>query len=338
MYFDRKLTSLKLLIGGKNVVDKLISIIIPVYKAELYLDRCLESVVNQTYKNLEIILVDDGSPDNCPKMCDEWAKKDKRIKVIHKTNGGVSKARNEGLKIATGEYVQFVDSDDYLSLTFCEDLSKAYTDDVDLVISGFTMVYDDKEVETSIKIDHALNIKENIDVFFKSLGLGMIYPPWNKLFRRELIKCNFPEGVALGEDRCFVLDYLMHAKKSIRVIDASGYMYIQYPGSAFHRARNDILEIYSTFLNKMQTFLDKVFSTHHHNNYYQCIFDVIVEAILKSSKDNIKKLKTQVFDYQYFDEMKANYKPTGFKEKLKLFLIKHKMFNTLRWMSKIKNR
>ena len=91
-----------------------ISIIIPVYNVEKYIDKCIDSIVNQTYQNLEIILVDDGSPDNCPKMCDEWAKKDDRIKVIHKANGGVSSARNVGIEQAQVEYICFVDSDDYI--------------------------------------------------------------------------------------------------------------------------------------------------------------------------------------------------------------------------------
>ena len=102
--------------------NSLISVIIPVYKVEKYLDRCVESVVNQTYKNLEIILIDDGSPDNCPKMCDEWEKKDSRIKVIHKENGGLSDARNAGMDISTGEYIGFVDSDDYIDTTMYEKL------------------------------------------------------------------------------------------------------------------------------------------------------------------------------------------------------------------------
>ena len=99
-----------------------VTIIVPVYNVEQYLDRCVESIVNQTYRNLEIILVDDGSPDNCPAMCDEWAKKDSRIKVIHKENGGQAEARNYGLNIATGDYVAFVDSDDYISLDMYNDL------------------------------------------------------------------------------------------------------------------------------------------------------------------------------------------------------------------------
>ena len=95
--------------------SELISIIVPVYRVEPYLDRCVQSIVDQTYQNLEIILVDDGSPDNCPAMCDAWAAKDSRVKVIHKENGGLSDARNAGLAAAAGEYIGFVDSDDWIS-------------------------------------------------------------------------------------------------------------------------------------------------------------------------------------------------------------------------------
>ena len=94
----------------------LISVVLPVYHTERYLDRCVTSVVNQTYSNLEIILVDDGSPDRCPQMCDEWAKKDSRIRVVHKQNAGLGMARNSGIEAATGEYICFFDSDDYVAL------------------------------------------------------------------------------------------------------------------------------------------------------------------------------------------------------------------------------
>lgn len=94
--------------------QSLVSIIVPIYKVQEYLNECIESIVNQTYKNIELILVDDGSPDKCPQMCDEWAGKDNRIRVIHKENGGLSSARNAGLDIIKGEYVAFVDSDDFI--------------------------------------------------------------------------------------------------------------------------------------------------------------------------------------------------------------------------------
>ena len=101
-----------------------VSIIIPIYKVEKYLDECVNSVVKQTYNDLEIILVDDGSPDACPSMCDEWEIIDDRIKVIHKENGGLSDARNAGIKVMTGDYVLFVDSDDYLASNMVEELLK----------------------------------------------------------------------------------------------------------------------------------------------------------------------------------------------------------------------
>lgn len=103
-------------------MDNIVSVIIPVYNVELYLDKCINSVIVQNYKQLEIILVDDGSPDNCPQMCDEWAKKDKRIKVIHKQNGGLSDARNAGLDICNGDYITFIDSDDFIPVNYIETL------------------------------------------------------------------------------------------------------------------------------------------------------------------------------------------------------------------------
>lgn len=102
----------------------LVTIVLPIYNVEKYLNRCINSIVNQTYKNLEIILVDDGSPDKCPEMCDEWEKKDTRIKVIHKQNEGLGMARNTGIENATGDYICFFDSDDYLELTAIEKLYK----------------------------------------------------------------------------------------------------------------------------------------------------------------------------------------------------------------------
>lgn len=125
-------------------MGKLISIIVPVYKVEKWLNRCIESLVNQTYDNMEIILVDDGSPDNCPHLCDIWREKDRRISVIHKANGGLSDARNCGLQKATGEYVLFVDSDDYLNAEAVERL-EGYADDADMIV-GEATVYDDGKV------------------------------------------------------------------------------------------------------------------------------------------------------------------------------------------------
>lgn len=133
----------------------LVSVVIPVYNVERYLDRCLRSVVNQTYRNLEIILVNDGSPDNCPVLCEEWAQKDSRIKVIHKQNEGLGKARNTGIENATGEYICFVDSDDYIAVDTIQqtmELANAYH--AEIVLFGFSSVDRDGRIRRS-QIPHA---------------------------------------------------------------------------------------------------------------------------------------------------------------------------------------
>ena len=119
-----------------NIRESWVSIIIPIYKVEKYLDQCVQSIVDQTYRNIEIILVNDGSPDNCPAKCDEWAAKDERIIVVHKKNGGVSNARNAGIEIATGEWLLFIDSDDAISIYLVESLVNAATNTDELVTSG----------------------------------------------------------------------------------------------------------------------------------------------------------------------------------------------------------
>ena len=113
----------------------LISVIVPVYKAEPYLDKCISSIVNQTYKNLEIILVDDGSPDNCPSMCDFWSERDNRIRVVHQSNEGAGGAKNKGLDVAQGDYIGFVDSDDYIEAHMFEHLLRLMESNHDIGIA-----------------------------------------------------------------------------------------------------------------------------------------------------------------------------------------------------------
>ena len=118
--------------------ERLISVIVPVYKVENYLNQCLESIVKQTYSNLEILLVDDGSPDRCPEICDEWARREKRVRAIHKQNGGLSDARNAGLALAQGELVMFVDSDDWIAPEMAEKMLEAMErEEADMVICQY---------------------------------------------------------------------------------------------------------------------------------------------------------------------------------------------------------
>ena len=143
----------------------LVSIVVPIFNVEPFLDRCLNSIVNQTYRNLEIILVDDGSPDNCPRMCDAWAAKDRRIRVIHKENEGLGMARNTGIENATGEYICFFDSDDYVSLDTVE---KAYlrakSQSADVVIFGIFRVNSCGKVVTKFAPETTMQFFEGSDI------------------------------------------------------------------------------------------------------------------------------------------------------------------------------
>ncbi len=191
----------------------LISVIVPVYNVEKYLDRCVESIVNQTYKKLEIILIDDGSPDNCPKMCDDWAKKDSRIKVIHKENGGVSSARNCGLDEAKGEYISFVDSDDVIHSQFYEIMAKNIGD-ADIIYCEY------KNFTNEISFDEADNfeIEVNIrnDVFLNPKF--SFYIVCNKIIKYQILKdIRFDESLKNAEDTLFGFEVINKCSKVVYI-------------------------------------------------------------------------------------------------------------------------
>lgn len=182
---------------GSGEEKPLISVIIPVYCVEKYLDLCLETVTHQTYSNLDIILVDDGSPDSCPKMCDHWAQRDNRISVIHKTNGGLSDARNCGLRRARGEYIAFVDSDDWISLVMIEKMWEAMKQyDADMAVCQFIHIYEDGRSEKSTKETFPVEVLDSKEALALLLEDRRITSHvWRKLYRRDRIGTDpFPVG------------------------------------------------------------------------------------------------------------------------------------------------
>lgn len=215
-----------------NPVDTAkISVIVPVYKVEPYLDKCISSIVNQTYKNLEIILVDDGSPDNCPAMCDKWAEKDSRIRVIHKTNGGLSDARNAGMAIATGELMTFVDSDDWIAPDMYEHLYQRLAEDnSDIAACGVQMVWEDKTPSRMLMRDGncILNQEEAMQAIIEESWLKQ--PVWYKLYKTELVRdILFPVG-KYHEDVFWSYQAVGRAQR-VSVSDHIGYYYLQRGGS-----------------------------------------------------------------------------------------------------------
>ena len=228
----------------------LISIIVPVYKVEKYLPTCIDSILAQTYQNFELVLVNDGSPDNCGKICDNYAQKDNRIKVIHQTNQGVVVARNNALKIAVGEYLTFVDSDDWLEKTFLsETIQKAQETDADIVWTDF---YENNNLTQSIpeNIDFKNN-SQIIRFFILDKIKGFL---WNKLIRRSFYtscKVQTDEKCTILEDKYIMLQ-LLCSNPRMEYIRIPLYNYTYREGSAikstrylFANARPNICHIYT---------------------------------------------------------------------------------------------
>ena len=210
----------------------LVSIIIPVYGVEQYLDRCVRSVVNQSYPHLEIILVDDGSADQCPAICDAWASRDSRIQVIHKENGGAPSARNTAIDLAQGKYVYFLDSDDWAEKTMLQDMyDMAEKYQAQLVVCGFYIdtYYGNRHLSEKIYVDDRVftNAQSFREEAYRYYDRNMLYTPWNKLYRLDYIKENglyFPQ--TLWDDFPFNISYIRNVK-SVVVSTKAYYHFIR---------------------------------------------------------------------------------------------------------------
>ena len=237
----------------------MISIIVPVYQAEKTIKRCIESVLCQTYRNLELILIDDGSTDMSGKICDEYAKKDNRIIVVHIENSGVSNARNVGLKKASGKYREFLDSDDSLDKNACEILVNSIVESgAELVICGHK-IYKNGKYVSSVGINRKYNTKEELIKDFEYLYNEMYFnPPWNKIFLRSKIKYLFDRRFTLGEDAIFNLNYIFDINKIV-FIDNDIYNYNALSGGL--TTKYNIYNINSIFTryDLIFRYIDKIY-------------------------------------------------------------------------------
>ncbi len=250
--------------------NPLISIIVPIYKVETYLPRCLDSIIAQTYKNLEIILVDDGSPDRCGEICDEYAQKDSRIKVIHQENGGVSVARNTGIRNVNGDYITFIDSDDTINDDYIQNLCRGFENkDTVLSMTGYKIIsFADNCLLQDTNI---LNVKEEkpcidfISNLFNSVPCYFGYC-WGKLYKTKIIqenKLKYAEDIYYNEDRLFIVSYLTCCNKTDKVYlnSISNYCYYQHQASAmsaisinFNRKCLSDLEAYKRMVLKIKKY------------------------------------------------------------------------------------
>ena len=210
----------------------MISIIIPVYNVEKYLAKCIDSILSQTFTDWELILIDDGSVDQSGKICDEYACKDNRIKVTHKKNEGVSKARNTGITLAKGEYICFIDSDDWIDVNYLQNF-KIQEQQCDFYFSG--ALYDTYDKVYSYKKyvkKYCKNRNEIRDQFFKQDLLSNGYP-WGKLYKTQIIKDNklrFNENLTINEDHIFVFQYFSYIN-TLYITNTAGYHYTVFDNS-----------------------------------------------------------------------------------------------------------
>lgn len=274
--------------------EELISVIVPVYNVEKYLNRCVDSIINQTYKNLEIILVDDGSPDNCGNICDRYAEKDSRIKVIHKPNGGLSDARNAGISVANGSYITYIDSDDFVTKDYCEFLyNNIKKSKADISICKHYIMFEDgSKINTGTGKKYLLNKEETFLKLLYSEDLDV--SAWAKLYKRETTKnILFPKD-RLYEDSATTYKLI---DKCERIIFESEPKYIyavrknSITTNSFNENKMDL--ILST--NEMCDFIEKEFPTLKNactrRRMYAYLSTLVQFTTCKIKKENKKYLK-----------------------------------------------
>ena len=304
--------------------EDLISIVIPVYKVEKYLEKCVESVINQTYKNLEILLVNDGSPDNCPKICDEYAQKDNRIKVIHKENGGLSDARNAGIDVATGKYITFIDSDDYISNDYVEymyNLAKKHN--AQIATCEFEIVYLEDELKNNSEYIEDIEVLTPRDFFYNMLfAKRSDVTACAKLYEIELFKeIRYPKGVVY-EDTATTYKLIEKCNK-IATGNKKCYFYFTRPNSiskmcGFNKNEIDYIKNTDEMLKYLQ---NKYPDLEQAIDRFDLYANFRILRLLLFTKPRNKKMEKEIFRKIKNKRMKVlKYKDTPKRDKMAIVL------------------
>ncbi len=302
-----------------------ISVIVPIYKVEEYLPKCIESIINQKYKNLEIILVDDGSPDNCPKICDEYAEKDSRIKVIHKKNEGLIEARKSGVRESTGEYIAFVDGDDYISPNMYSMVAYAIEEfSPDMVMTEFFWSLEHKDIPSERTLFNDYYNRDEIEdeiipsMLFsgKFYQFGIFPNCWTKIIKRELLINNImgvDSRVRMGEDASFTYGCILDSE-SIAVVKEPLYYY-RVNDSSMSKAYDSSL--YSIWNIAYESILKKAESSNIDLSYqlrYYLLYMMNILVRNEASRGN-NKPKTETLE-----AIKMLFKPSYIEEIKKIEL------------------
>lgn len=327
----------------ENKETKKVSIIVPVYNAEKVLTDCVDSIIKQTYNNWELWLVDDGSKDSSGVLCDEYVKKDDRIRVVHKVNEGVSIARNTGLERANGEYVFFVDSDDYLeSETVEKAMKEALKYEADVVMFGFFYHCKETGEITQNQIDKLFvgdKMEFVSDLFRETFGKELLNPPWNKFVKKSFLDLNdikFISEFSICEDMIFTMDILDKAEKIV-FLNESLYHYIYKKGdNLVNRFHSNFYDALSVYVKKTERFLAENNAVQETvtmvNSFYVNQTIAYVKKIYSGSGYDIRqkydKMK-QICNMVEFRNELSSYIPKGIKKKIVVCCIKHKWYRLL---------
>ncbi len=319
---------------------ELVSIVVPIYNVEQYLEKCVESICRQTYENLEIILVNDGSPDQCGQMCEEYAKKDNRIKVIHKKNGGLSDARNSGVKLATGKYLLFVDSDDYIAKDLVEKtVTVAEKNNCDMVLYDYYYVEPDNvEIRSTIvPANKVISLEKEHTLLLAATSACA------KLFNREFYvkaNCPFPQGIYF-EDLATTSIFFMRAKR-VYYLKEPLYYYINrensiMTGKNFEKSSHDKLVALEHILSaykkegKYEEYRQELEYLVFANEYFEPS-----KVLALAGEDGEYLEKYRKYMYETFPDIHNNkyVKNMGKKDKIHLWILDHKQYWMMRLLSK----
>lgn len=330
-----------------------VSIIVPIFNSAKSLERCVESILGQTYRNIEIILVDDGSTDRSRSICDEFAKRDSRIIVLHQDNSGVSSARNCGISLANGDYIQFVDSDDYLDNNMTEILvGAAKSEPMCLVICGYKMIdsYTGSRIkDVNCNIEGYYSKAEFLDYFDLFYQNFMVNPPWNKLFNAQIVKEKstlFAKELELGEDLLFNLE-IINNSHSFQILAECPYNYVidDTGNSLTSKYRKNIYEIHKYLFENISLLFEE------YTDYDEQIkkLEIIHTENILSNTILLTAVSHSIRDYsKYYRKMKQiNTDPALIKSlpqlrarskqiKLMKFLMKNNMFGSIYLYARIK--
>lgn len=290
-----------------------VSFIIPVYRIdEEYLKECIESVLKQSYNNIEIILIDDGSPDNCGKVCDEYAAKDSRVISIHQENAGVSVARNNGITRASGDYIAFVDSDDWVEADYAEKIITAFKDEpADIVLFGYSSEYG-KVSDVHLIGKNAMYEGEEIDFLRKGIlnPIGICLEnipasPWAKVFRREFIKETkllYVPGLKRMQDNVFCFDAYGKAR-NVKYINTVVYHWRANENSVCYKYNPQIIAISEKVLNEFRNRIVKI-DDESYNEMYDCkVINILFGEYMRSYFRHESNTKTRGNKIKEFEDL-----------------------------------